>query len=258
MIRTEVSKLTPELAAHFLNNNTTNRPVSKSTVERYERAINRGEWMLNGEPIIVFSDGTLGDGQHRCLAVQKTGKSIDTIIMYGIDPETFKTINGGKSRNNADVLAITGEVNTIVLASAARTYLLTELNGRDANCITFTQIKECVDKHPHLRYWVQRYCQNKKAKIIPSHFCGYLAVASEKYGFEKLDKFFDQVASGENLSQGDPALVLRERFLSQTKASRISLLHAQAFVVKAINAHLMGKKIALLRLSDGEAAPKII
>jgi hypothetical protein len=258
MIRTEITRLTPQLAGELLSKNTGNRPVSRATTERYERAIKRGEWALNGEPIIVFSNGALGDGQHRCIAVQKTGIPIDVVVLYGVDPSTFDTLNGGKPRSSSDVLAINGEVNARHLSSAARTYLSASLTGRDVVCITSIQIKHCIEDHPHLRYWVQKYCGNKKAKLIPSGICGYLAIASEKYGFEKLDQFFEKLITGANLEQSDPAFVLRERFIAQTKVSRLSTRHAQAFIVKAINAHILGKKLTFLRFTDGEATPKVL
>ena len=131
MINAEIIKLTPEYAAKLLQNNPTNRPISDATVSRYERIIRRGEWVINGEAIIVFSNGALGDGQHRCIAVQKTGVTVDTILITGIDPDTFPTINGGKTRGASDVLAMSGELNTVRLSAAARAYLQTQLTGRD-------------------------------------------------------------------------------------------------------------------------------
>lgn len=258
MIRSEVVKLTPELATYFLSNNRTNRPISKSTIERYVRAIYRGEWKLNGEPIIILEHGGLGDGQHRCIAVQKTGIAIDTVVIYGIDPKAFPTFDGGKPRNSADTLSIKGEVNTRVLSSAAREYLTCKLEGRDAYCITTVQIEKCIEDHPHLRYWAQKYCGARNMKLFPSYICGYLTIASERYGFEKMDLFFDQISTGKNLSDGDPALILRERFMNQSKVNRIGTSHIRAFMVKTINAHVQGKKLTFLRFVESETMPKII
>ncbi|MFK5284053.1 hypothetical protein ACI3PL_31190, partial [Lacticaseibacillus paracasei] len=69
--------------------------------------------------------------------------------------------------------------------------MTTKLTKTEANRITNLQIEKCVEDHPHLRYWVKKYIATR-AKIFPSSVCGYFAIASEKYGFEKLDKFFDQ------------------------------------------------------------------
>lgn len=257
MITTEVVKLTPELAGQLLASNTKNRPVSRTTIDRYERIIRRGEWMLNGEPIIIFKNGQLGDGQHRCMAVLNTGIEIETVIMRGVDDDAFKTLNAGKPRSTSDVLAINGEINCRTLGSAARNYLIYFLKGREQGAITATQMQQCVDEHPHLRYWTQRYVSNKKAKLFPSMLCAFLTIASEKYGIEKLDKFFDQAVTGENLTSGDPAFVLRDRMLGQ-KTSRLSMIHSRAFIIKAINAYLTGKKLAFLRFNDDELTPKII
>lgn len=258
-ITTEIIKLTPEIARELLQKNSDNRPLSQSTVSKYTQAIKRGEWALNGEPIIIFSNGNIASGQHRCHAVINANMPIETLIVRNVDHKTFSSIDTGKSRNGADVLAIRGEVNYAKLSAAARSYLLETLKGRDQYQITTTQICECVDKHPHLRYWVQKFTgsQNMK-KLFPAALCGLLAIASEKYGTEKLDAFFTKLATGTGLEDGDPAFVLRERIRSQSGASRLSALHARAFMVKAINACLLGKRLTFLRWSQQEEMPKII
>jgi hypothetical protein len=258
MIEAKVVKLTPEYAGELLAKNRKNRPFSAATVERYERTITNGDWRLNGETIILFKDGTLADGQHRCQAVVNTGIAIDVLLVGGIDESSFNSINDGKRRTAADVLHIDGNINTKTLASAARTYVMSKLTGSEINFINSSEIAKCVKEHPHLTYWTQRYCASNKGKIIPAFYCGYLAIASEKYGFEKLDKFFDDVVNGTNLSKTDPAFQLRERFISQTKVSRLSQTHARAFVVKAINACVLNKKMSFLRFSPDEPTPVII
>ena len=259
MLKMEVIKLTPELAGELLKKNTLNRPLSEANIDVFVRAIKRGEWALNGEPIIIFENGDIGSGQHRCHAVIRSGIAIDTVMMSGVDSRTFGTLDTGKPRSSSDFLAIKGEVNTGRLAAAARAFLSCQITGRDAYCITNLQVGKCVEDHPHLRLWVQKYAGSTKAKsIIPASICGYLAIASEKYGFEKLDVFFHRLVTGFDLAQGDPALVLRERFLAQTKTARISASQQKAFMIKAINAHLLGKKLAILRLTENEQMPKII
>lgn len=259
MIKSEVVMLTPNLAASLLETNSMNRPISKLTLDRYEKAIRRGEWRLNGEPIIIFSNGVLGDGQHRCWAVINTGIPIETVIMYGISSEVFGTINQPKVRNTSDLLSIKGEKNTSKLSSAARSYLGEFLTARELSASTPTQIDKCLQEHPHIRYWVQKYVKGKNLyKFLPSSICAHMAIASEKYGFEKMDVFFEKLDSGQNLSAGDPALVLRERMLSQTKTQTLTVAYARAFIVKAINAHIIGTKLTFLRFTDREETPKIL
>lgn len=254
----QVVTLTPSAAKALLEKNIDNRPLSSVTVSKYASAIIRGEWQLNGEPIIIFEDGTLANGQHRCSAVVKAGIPIQTLIVYGASKSSFATIDAGKSRNASDVLAISGEKSTNVLSSAARAYIFEFLQGRAQYEITSTQILECVESHPHIIYWVRKHGADKAKKILPSAFCGILAIASERYGIEKMEKFFDQVVSGINLGKTDPAYLLRERLLNQTKSSQLSALVKRAFIVKSVNAYVMGKKISFLRLKEGEEMPKVI
>lgn len=260
MIESNVIDLTPDVASNILSMNNNNRPLSKATVAKYVSAMKRGEWALNGQPIIIFSDGTLGDGQHRCAAVVKSGISIKTAIVYGIDKESFPTIDGGKPRNNADALAIRGEKHYVMLSSAARSALFESLQGREKNEITTSQIIDTIEKHQHVRFWVQKMVGNKlMRKFVPASFCGVLALASERYGIEKIEPFFEQVASGLNVSVDSPAYVLRERLIGQTNSKKISAQTQRAFMVKALNAHILGKRMSILRFYEGvEAMPKVL
>jgi hypothetical protein len=258
MINAEVVELTPEIALELLKNNRINRPLSQATIDKYVRAIKRGEWALNGEPIIVFETNNIGSGQHRCHAVIKSGIAIDTVLMRGVKESTFGTLDTGKPRGASDVLSIGGHANSHRLATAARNYLLLQPKGKDLRVITNLQIESCVANHPHLHYWVKKYCSMPRARIFPAFICTYLAIASEKYGFEKLDKFFEDISIGANLDAYDPAFVLRDRFIAQTKSSRLSTPHQKAFIVKAINSHLLNKKLKILRFTEGETTPEII
>lgn len=257
MITTEVIQLTPEFAKTLLCKNTKNRPVSEALVSKYALAIERGEWKLNGEPVIIFSDGSLGDGQHRCEGVIRAGIAIPTVLLRGIDPESFSTINTGKLRNAADTLAISGEVNSIRLSAAARAYLREKLKGRALANITTAQVVDCVRNHPHVRFWSNQYGTLKNARLFPASVSGILAVASEKHGIEIVESFFKKIMTGADLTERDPALILRERFINQTNVSRLSAKLARTFIVKALNAHLTGKRITFLRMSPDEKDPEI-
>ena len=68
--------VTPKMAEALLSRNGGNRPVIWTgpvrSVSAYAAAMSRGEWVLNGEPIIISSTGELNDGQHR-LHAEMTG-----------------------------------------------------------------------------------------------------------------------------------------------------------------------------------------
>lgn len=118
MITASMTTITPDMASDLLNKNTGNRPIKKQHLEFICEEIRCGRWQVNGDAIRIAIDGTLIDGQHRLAAVVRTGISITTMIVSGVEKSAFETIDSGASRSNADTLAVLGEKNTRNLAAA--------------------------------------------------------------------------------------------------------------------------------------------
>lgn len=120
-MKTEVMTITPAMAEKWLAGTTfKNRNVSITAVNRYANDIQNGQWMLNGESIIIDDNGNVIDGQHRLRAILKSGASIQSVVVRGIDAATFQTLDCGKKRNHGDVLSISGYANANLLAAGLR------------------------------------------------------------------------------------------------------------------------------------------
>jgi hypothetical protein len=121
-LRAEYSEevITPALARTYLDANRSNRPLSRQIVAEYVHSMLAGEWLFNGEAIKFDKDGELVDGQHRLAAVERANKSIVFLVIRGLDPEVFKTIDTGKKRSAGDVLAIRGVKNPNAVGGALR------------------------------------------------------------------------------------------------------------------------------------------
>lgn len=95
--------VTPEQATIWLDTkNSRNRPVSQSTVDRYVQEMKAGNWKENGQGIIFGKDGQLINGQHRLKACVAANKTFTTLVVYGIDNESFDTIDDGSQRSLAE------------------------------------------------------------------------------------------------------------------------------------------------------------
>jgi hypothetical protein len=71
-------------------------------------------------------------------------------------------------------------------------------------------------------------------------------------------EFFARVADGLELRQSDPAYQLRKRFMSVKGNEKIKPIAAQAMILKALNAHLDGKPVNVIRWeSDREDFPPL-
>lgn len=87
----------PEAAAELLKLNVGNRPVQKAAVERYAQSMAAGEWINSGEHMTIL-DGVLISGQKRCLAIIKSGATIEIPIVFGVDRRTRTVIDGVEPR----------------------------------------------------------------------------------------------------------------------------------------------------------------
>ena len=118
-------EVTPTLAGQLLTMDKTarkvlnlaNRPLQLSRVIRYATDIKKGQWADNGETLSISKEGMILSGQHRLYGVMKADTSVTFWFAFGIDKETFATLDTGKMRNGADVLAIKGLTNTKALAA---------------------------------------------------------------------------------------------------------------------------------------------
>lgn len=100
----EVMTITPTDATQWLRANRNNRPVRKRHVEFLAQEILNGNWQMNGQPIVIADDEQVLDGQHRLFAIIEAGKTIQSLVVYGITPDAFKTIDTGAVRTGADAL----------------------------------------------------------------------------------------------------------------------------------------------------------
>ncbi|MEO1036983.1 MAG: ParB N-terminal domain-containing protein [Pseudomonadota bacterium] len=123
-----IIEITPKMAMRYLETNNHNRRLSEQSVRELTAAIKNDEWQLNGEAIKIDGEGNLLDGQHRLHAIAKSGRSVKTYVISNLDSESFKTIDTGKRRNNADALSLLGYRDPTMLAAAARLVVNVERN----------------------------------------------------------------------------------------------------------------------------------
>jgi hypothetical protein len=138
-MESKVSTITPEIARKLLENNPVNRPINNRLVQAIAASIRSGQYVLNGESIIISKTNRLLDGQHRLTAVVEANIPIQSMVVIGVDDESWQTIDSGRSRSVADVLGASGFQNYALMAGAAR-ILLNYARGHDFNATRGNQI----------------------------------------------------------------------------------------------------------------------
>lgn len=250
--------LTPEVAAELLTKVLPRqRKVRKGNVATMIADIKEGRWKFNGEPIIIDASGHMIDGQHRCHACVDSGIPIDVLIISGI-PETvgvYESIDNGVIRTGHDALkdVVVNALNVSTVLNYLHRY---HAYGRispsaGSRRVSGPHLAELFARYPGVEDSV-RAASRAKSVVTWSGtaaFCHYLMASVDR---EDADRFFDLVASGENMRKGDPVYAFRQYCIVNRGRIQIFELCAHA-MLKAWNAWRKGQQITLLK-TPGAAA----
>lgn len=218
----EIAMLTPVMAEVLLANNHNNRPLSRRNSLDLEADIANNRFVFNGESIVVSNTGKLLDGQHRCEQVIKTGRSIKTVLVFGVRESARFTIDTGKSKTAADFLGMKGRPYNKALAACAGYHIMWSAHGRIETSggkntsirPTKKQIVDIVDELPGIGESVEFTApciKTTRAHAILA-FCHY--VIWKKASREAADHFIGRIIDGVSLRAGSPILYVRNKLIN--------------------------------------------
>lgn len=101
--------VTPQCATRALSLNLNNRIISQAWSDELAARQKDGRWDDDHPHGIVFSDARLIDGQHRLLAVQKSGENVVMRVDTGVRDGLREFINDGPSRKACDRLTFNSD-----------------------------------------------------------------------------------------------------------------------------------------------------
>lgn len=270
MTTTRKVLVTPEMALYLLKINTRNRPLRQSRVLYFVNQMVTGLWKFNGEAIIIGKGNILLDGQHRLAAIVKSNMPQMMIIVEGIDPSTFDTIDTGFARTNADILATEGVKNYTMVSSNISSYIgfcrnLTNTNTLKKS-INLTKQEILAENNKCPEFWqdvaTKAKTLDRTLKLIKgSVLGGYIAFLTKekKHSIEKVYSFFEQLHSGANI-ENETILLLREKLLKDlTGQYKMTPTYKHALIVKTWNAFVSGKELKQMRYNqENEHMPKFM
>ena len=221
-----VGDLTPELAEKLLARNPHNRNLSRLSVERMKRDIDHGQWELNGETIIVASDGKLNDGQHRCTAVVESGRTIKTAFWFGAARESRMTVDTGSARTVGHFLSMQGVSNSNNVAACC--HWLMQLEDTD-------DVADTPERRPTkqelLDWWAANRNVEDSVNFVTASKSGKLGgrsvLAAAHWWLVQVDRvsadyFIQRLLNGDGLKETSPIYKLREYLTDQYVKARAS------------------------------------
>jgi hypothetical protein len=246
MITTKMELITPSVASAMLEGNVDNRTVAEAIVNQYASDMAAGRWALSGQPIIISDDGYLNDGQHRLLAIVKSGMSVEMLVVRGVSRESRSVVDIGKVRSAGNVVSMFHVPNGNAIAALANMVLSWEATGKKSMGRRFhvgkAGVIERAKSDPRL-IMSDRIAGTTKDVILRKHvsFARYIIADSAKS-----DSFFERLADGAGLEHGHPILTLRNWFLRQGR--RVPDAVAIEAILRAWCAFRDGRSISMIKL----------
>jgi hypothetical protein len=259
--------ITPAMAAKWLANGAKNRNLCQAYAKRLAQGMIAGEWKINGEAIKFDKQGRLIDGQHRLAAIVLSGLTIASMVHTGLADDSFDTIDCGRRRTVADLLARDGVKSYTRVASA-----VAWVYRHDCGCIASTdlsprhpQAMEFIAKNPTIVDSVRFIRQHGVERVVAAGLSGALHFIFSRICPQDADLFFERLGTGENISQASTQTSgiywLRERMQRYLESGdpngkpRPRREVQPALIIKAWNAMRQRRRIGTLKFSGNEEFP---
>ena len=261
----EVIELTPEIAAEFLTKLPEGqRSMSERSVDRYAADLMADQFPFTGDSIKFNAKDELIDGQHRCQAVLVSEESTPMLVIYGLNDDTIRFLDGGRSRKFPDDLKIHGYANHTALAAITQRVWQWQhgnygymgvpyvQNALYANTTaTRAQLWQQLNEEPTLAETtthamrIHRYLGNAPVSVI-----GLVWWLLGQVDADAREKFFYELVEGsEQTGPEYPINVLRKVLTRRMNPGEEREGHIWlAYIIKGYNAWAEGRSISYLRM----------
>ncbi|MBQ1450679.1 MAG: hypothetical protein IIZ12_07105 [Eggerthellaceae bacterium] len=262
-IRISIETITPEIAEKMLQANVGNRDPKREAIAK---AIQKGEWTLNGATIVFDENGNLTDGQNRLRACIAANKPIDTIVVRGVPRAAQITMDVGVKRQLVDYLKMAGYKNCSTVGKVGMmlyradsyglegSFTLPTI-GKDTIKTLFEYINENYDKRIEPLVSPCRCVQ----RLYPGIMSGTIGVLFDIFrlaGEDNFTVFVQQLTNKRPACMSVRLLQNQLRKNSDSKQGKMPQRMIAALIIKTWNAYMRGDDIKTLRFTQGGAHPE--
>ena len=260
--------ITPSMARSILEKNKVNRPINPSNIGFLMNEINKGNFLYNGEPIIISKCGMLIDGQHRLHACIETGINIEANIVDDVSIESMQTIDTGRNRTASDVFNINGIRNATQAAAVSLNCLnkfTTVKNlgnnsqaARKAGRIKFSNT-DIINFYRFNSYFIDELINfsqrilNRGINIIPqSKIGGFIYLFSFDDFYAAVD-FFRELVLGISVRESNVALLIRNKFINdKMNSAKLGEAMKRDLMIKGFNLYRNNESRKVISIKPDE------
>lgn len=258
--------ITPAYAAELLKMNTNNRAIRQSKVDALAESMRKGEWELSNDAITISEGNVLLNGQHRLMAVVKSGVPCNFIVYTGAPDSTFDIMDTPSLRKVSDVIQRKGGTNTVrmqaTIAAVSRwiddyennweTLFRFDNHARGTRREAITYYEEHKDI---LTKWLNRAAQivDKNVALLPvTTLAGFAVFLESKlnHSEEKIVTFLKELILDGMTSNGT-ILYARKRLLrNKMKLETLKRGDDIRLLVRAWNDFCLGRQVQIIKMNE--------
>jgi hypothetical protein len=214
----EIVTATPKLVAELRALDTHNRSKKYSHLEYLTNEMLNGKWVLTNQGVGVTVSGFISDGGHRLQAMEEALKTkncppIQFILARNIPDESQMYVDIHSKRNVSDVLSLLFDMSICTQIVAVVNVILRVENGDSYGKFSPSEV---ANKFQEIVDSLNAVVHLKKVNGVSAPVIAAVVNEYHKTQDKKTLTFLEKLISGENLSAGDPVLMLR-RWLDATR-----------------------------------------
>lgn len=267
MVTTTVEMITPAKAQEYLTKNINNRRVREVMVSIYADQMRKGLWRLSNDAICFTKSGDLINGQHRLMAICKSGVSCQFNVSRGYAEADIMVMDNGVARSAGDILYLQGIENANTMSGIIKRRMIlsrhnTAVNAGINNGINSTNSKilnSAVNDeyyaHTELYKEVTKFSKtvyNKLRVLVTSEYGGIAAhlILDLNHSIEETKNFWYEFC-GLKPETNSVIAILRSKLMNdKLSKAKMSAVMKQKLIIKAWNAYITGKSIKQLQYNE--------
>jgi len=236
-VRTKIEEITPVKAQAMLDKHLwpfvaedqhAQRTRRERDIDNYARMMLAGQWATNHQGLAIDDSGLLVDGQHRLLAIVRSGVTIKTLVTRDLPSNgngsmagvlAIDTIDRGKVRGVGQQLQMRhGVKDANYFAAMCRTIILLAVDTVKVTPMP-VDVGQCLRVQDNYGKELESAMRRKASMtgLRSAVIGGSLAFAMKAGDRTAIEEFAERIADGENLSKGNPALSVRNYLLRHYK-----------------------------------------
>jgi hypothetical protein len=237
-VTVEIGEYGTEFAENYLKKVIKNRAINSANVKRLVNDMNQGRYMFNGDAFRFDRHGNAADGAHTAQSIIESGKSIVRLVVRGLDPAAFHTIDRGARRKLSDDLCIDGvDYSREVAATARLAFFLETKPGQQPGYkdTTDSEVLLYVKANLKIIEYAKLHAIKEKSILGPSVVAAFHFIFSKK-DKTLADQFIDQLLTGAAIEKETGVFLLRKILVDNLGAKkRLRKTHILALIIKAWN-----------------------